>query len=142
MTSHLGVNGWFKEPYITSIEQFKQAAEKYLSEHIHSPQDAPVLEEFAQELGYCNLAKLDGFIKEHNEYQEAYLYVKKKVEIARHKLLVNPEMRNINGLVFDLINNHGWHQKQDMNIGGQLDNKLEISVNFTNKTDNVPDKKD
>jgi hypothetical protein len=134
MGATLGANGWFKEPYLESVEQFKEKADKYLALHF-SPQDAPIMEEFAQELGYSSLSKLCDFIANHNEYKEAYLYVKKKVEIARHKLLVNPEMRNINGLVFDLTNNHGWHQKNDVNIGGQPDNKLTIEVVFTDKKD-------
>jgi hypothetical protein len=35
------------------------------------------------------------------------------------------------GAIFNLCNNYsGWHQRNDLNIGGQQDNRLEISVSY------------
>lgn len=36
--------------------------------------------------------------------------------------------RNTAGIIFNLKNNYSWKDQQDVNLGGQVDNPIEISV--------------
>jgi hypothetical protein len=42
--------------------------------------------------------------------------------------------KNTAGAIFNMINNYrGWKNTNDINVGGQADNELKISVSFTNE---------
>jgi hypothetical protein len=64
-------------------------------------------------------------------YSHTILRAKLKIELQRNELLVNAETKNVNGMKFDLQNNFGWKETQEIDQTNHFPDGIEI--NFTNK---------
>jgi len=70
--------------------------------------------------------------EKNEEISEA---IKKVKEVLQSRVVTGMMKNKLNptGCIFHLKNNYGWKDKQDINLGGQKDNPLEID--FRNMTE-------
>ena len=66
-------------------------------------------------------------------YTHTIARAKLRIECQRNSALVNAESKNVNGMKFDLQNNFGWKEVQEIDQTNHFPDGIEI--NFTNKTD-------
>jgi hypothetical protein len=84
-------------------------------------------------LGFNSRNTLSQYDRRKPEFESTIARARLMIESQRNEALVDPEARNVNGMKFDLQNNFGWRDGQDLNIGGQSDNPFNIKVIFDDK---------
>jgi hypothetical protein len=88
----------------------------------------PWLDDYAEKIGVSHQTLLT-WTKANSEFLEAYSYCKK---IQENMIAENALIGKFNAsFAFNALKNvAGWRDHNDLNIGGQQDNRLEISVSY------------
>jgi hypothetical protein len=65
-------------------------------------------------LGFAARTELADYAKDHPAFSDTIKRARVKMEAQRSEDLVDPETSNSRGITFDLVNNHGWHDKTEI----------------------------
>jgi hypothetical protein len=84
----------------------------------------------ALDLGFISRQSLFDQMARSSQFSDAITRAKNKIERQKAERLLDPETKNVNGLRFDLQNNHGWRERTDVNLGGQPGNPVETKSNL------------
>lgn len=85
------------------------------------------------------LAYFLGFVSRHSifdyakrpRYTNTISRARLKIEIQRNEALVDSEARNVNGMKFDLQNNFGWKESQEIEQTNHFPDGIEIKFTST-----------
>lgn len=110
----------YKDP--KEVERFKDTVDKYF---IDAEQRGKkfTLSSLAYFLGFDRVTLFK--YESYPQFVNTIMRAKARIECQRSEDLVDPENRNVNGMKFDLQNNHKWRESQDINHGGQNGNPIE-----------------
>jgi hypothetical protein len=65
-------------------------------------------------LGFAARTELADYAKDHPAFSDTIKRARIRMESQRSEDLVDPETSNSRGITFDLVNNHGWHDKTEV----------------------------
>ena len=86
----------------------------------------PTVPGLAYFLGFANKHSLIDYA-EKEEYSFTVSRAKSRIELVRAETLVHPDLKNCNGIKFDLQNNFGWKDKTETeHSGGMQITRIEL----------------
>ena len=82
---------------------------------------------------YMGFSSKDGIRKyrEYPEFKDVWAWCNLHIEAYNNERLYDRE--GVNGAKFTLTNNFGYSEKQDINIGGQPDNKFKVEIEIVDE---------
>ena len=90
--------------------------------------------ELSMFLGFISRQALFAMLK-RRKYVNTITQALSRIEIQRSKMLINPDNRNSRGSIFDLQNNFGWRDRQDINVSGTVDTRMAVIPVFPSLDD-------
>ena len=85
-------------------------------------------------LGFTGRMALFAMLK-RRKYVATIRQMLSKIEAQRSEMLINPDNRNSRGSIFDLQNNFGWRDRQDINVSGTVDTRMAVIPVFSSLDD-------
>lgn len=80
---------------------------------------APSMSEIALDLGFCDRRSFTEYEDYEPEFSDTVKKARLRVEIDRQQRLINRDTFTA-GVIFDLKNNHGWKDKTEQELSGQV----------------------
>lgn len=116
-------------PIFKSPEELEIKINEYFKEcdDTGTPYTIPGLAYF---LGFATRFSIIDYSK-RPRYSHTISRARLKIEIQRNAALVNADAKNINGMKFDLQNNFGWKETQEIDQTNHFPDGIQI--NFTDK---------
>jgi len=122
-----------KPPKYRTEEALKLKCDEYF-EWCDAKQEYYSVPELALFLGFVTRQALFEMLKRHR-FNYTINQALRRIEIQRSKMLINPDNRNSRGSIFDLQNNFGWRDKQEINLTGQIDARMAVIPVFATVED-------
>lgn len=88
--------------------------------------DVPTVPGLAYHLGYCSRQSIWD-LKQDEKYSYSIKKALLKIESSRNKALIQ-KGANTAGLIFDLVNNFGWENKQRQEVTGKDGDSVNIKI--------------
>lgn len=113
---------------VQSVKELEERAEAYFKD-CNDKNEPYGMAGLAYALGFTDRKSLSDYSSYGEKFAETLSVIRLRVEADKEKRLCSRD-HFTPGVIFDLKNNFGWKDSQDLNIGGQEGRPLDIRVVF------------